>query len=555
MARVALPAAAPRLSVRTRVAAGEQLVDELRADVSGGAGDEDASDRACEPTQSSRRESRSARCAVGCPRIDREEARDQGRGGADRRRGRDDPHVGAALRLPRARAHRRPATASTPRRTCWRSGACSPIATAGCRCPAALERARAPAKGTTDRPSIFAALGRRRRPGAPAAAAQADAGRALARDRGGGDRPRRRPGRDRRLPGRAQLPRGRAPLPAAGAGRRRRRRVRRLRRSVGSRTRTSRPRSRSARPTRSATSGRWSSTRPVTPPAWSAGRRRTAGAIASSRRSGRWTPTVVRRAAQVGAALAARAAPDGPSGAELLADRPLAVESPAPGLTALTNRMIGYLDATGAAGGRNARLSGWPPSVKPICASSPAARIAVVTSSVPRGAPIGLGGGSRRARVERQGRGARAARALRLRARWSREASAAALAGASAWQSRRVALADPLGASAGSVPSTPLSVAFGFALRFGAFSAIRGSSVRLDRRHARPHMLGTDPHPAERAALRSAGYETGPQLRVEVDNTAPRLSRDGSRGRVVSPLIAAAGHTYPERPALSREPR
>ena len=28
----------------------------------------------------------------------------------------------------------------------------------------------------------------------------------------------------------------------------------------------------------------------------------------------------------------------------MLADRPLAVEAPAPGLTALTNRMIGYLD-------------------------------------------------------------------------------------------------------------------------------------------------------------------------------------------------------------------
>jgi serine/threonine protein kinase len=30
----------------------------------------------------------------------------------------------------------------------------------------------------------------------------------------------------------------------------------------------------------------------------------------------------------------------------LLADRPLAVESPTPGLTALTNRMIGYLDGS-----------------------------------------------------------------------------------------------------------------------------------------------------------------------------------------------------------------
>jgi DICT domain-containing protein len=62
---------------------------------------------------------------------------------------------------------------------------------------------------------------------------------------------------------------------------------------------------------------------------------------------------VVRRAAQVGAALAARSAPEWSERLlALLADRPLAVEAPAPGLTALTNRMIGYLDeATGAESG------------------------------------------------------------------------------------------------------------------------------------------------------------------------------------------------------------
>jgi DICT domain-containing protein len=62
-----------------------------------------------------------------------------------------------------------------------------------------------------------------------------------------------------------------------------------------------------------------------------------------------WTmdAPVVRRAAQVGAAIAARSAPEWSERLlALLADRPLAVESPAPGLTALTNRMIGYLDAT-----------------------------------------------------------------------------------------------------------------------------------------------------------------------------------------------------------------
>jgi MerR family transcriptional regulator, light-induced transcriptional regulator len=65
-----------------------------------------------------------------------------------------------------------------------------------------------------------------------------------------------------------------------------------------------------------------------------------------------WTmdPAVVRQAVQVGAALAARACPSlGARLDGLLVDRPLAVESPATGLTALTNRIVGYLDA--AAGG------------------------------------------------------------------------------------------------------------------------------------------------------------------------------------------------------------
>lgn len=65
-----------------------------------------------------------------------------------------------------------------------------------------------------------------------------------------------------------------------------------------------------------------------------------------------WTldPAVVRRAAQVGATLAAREAPEWSERLlELLADRPLAVENPTPGLTALTNRTIAYLDALGSA--------------------------------------------------------------------------------------------------------------------------------------------------------------------------------------------------------------
>jgi MerR family transcriptional regulator, light-induced transcriptional regulator len=60
-----------------------------------------------------------------------------------------------------------------------------------------------------------------------------------------------------------------------------------------------------------------------------------------------WTldPRVVRRAALVGAALAARAgAEPGARLEEVLRDRPLAFEAPAPGLTSLTNRIVGYLD-------------------------------------------------------------------------------------------------------------------------------------------------------------------------------------------------------------------
>ena len=97
----------------------------------------------------------------------------------------------------------------------------------------------------------------------------------------------------------------------------------------------------------------------------------------------------------VGAALAA---PQAPEWSErlltILADRPLAVESPAPGLIALTNRMLRYLDATGEGIRSTARLRIRPVTVKPIWVSSPAARIVVVTSSVPFGAPIGRGRGA-----------------------------------------------------------------------------------------------------------------------------------------------------------------
>jgi DICT domain-containing protein len=61
-----------------------------------------------------------------------------------------------------------------------------------------------------------------------------------------------------------------------------------------------------------------------------------------------WTldARVVRRASHVAAALARRA--DGALGDRmdaLLDERPLALEQPAPALTAVTNRIVGYLDA------------------------------------------------------------------------------------------------------------------------------------------------------------------------------------------------------------------
>lgn len=65
-----------------------------------------------------------------------------------------------------------------------------------------------------------------------------------------------------------------------------------------------------------------------------------------------WTidPQATRRAAQVAARLVGRVdAPFGERLQELLTDRPLALEEPAPALTALTNRMIAYLEASNGA--------------------------------------------------------------------------------------------------------------------------------------------------------------------------------------------------------------
>jgi DICT domain-containing protein len=61
-----------------------------------------------------------------------------------------------------------------------------------------------------------------------------------------------------------------------------------------------------------------------------------------------WTvdPRATRRAAEVAARLAGRSDPEyGAHLERLLADRPLAMEEPSPALTALTNRMVAYLEA------------------------------------------------------------------------------------------------------------------------------------------------------------------------------------------------------------------
>jgi DICT domain-containing protein len=60
-----------------------------------------------------------------------------------------------------------------------------------------------------------------------------------------------------------------------------------------------------------------------------------------------WTmdPAVVRRAALVGSSLTRSSCPELAGRIDgLLADRPLAMEAPAPGLTALTNRLVAYLE-------------------------------------------------------------------------------------------------------------------------------------------------------------------------------------------------------------------
>ncbi len=65
----------------------------------------------------------------------------------------------------------------------------------------------------------------------------------------------------------------------------------------------------------------------------------------SARATSRAATSAARRAAEVGARLVARVDPAEAERLEdLLHDRPLALEEPAPALTALTNRVVAYLE-------------------------------------------------------------------------------------------------------------------------------------------------------------------------------------------------------------------
>ena len=133
--------------------------------------------------------------------------------------------------------------------------------------------------------------------------------------------------------------------------RRRLHRVRRLRRAARARRAPDRGPDHAAT-TRSATSGRSSSTRPGYAAcllAWETPESQRDDHLPDRDRrfEALWTldPRVVRRAALVGAALAGRVGRAlGARLEQMLLDRPLAFEAPAPGLTALTNRIVGYLD-------------------------------------------------------------------------------------------------------------------------------------------------------------------------------------------------------------------
>ena len=268
----------------------------------------------------------------------------QGRRRADRPRGGDDPHVGAALRLPRAGAHvgRLPPVLATG--TSRRCAASSPTAIAGCRSGA---RSSAPAPDGPPTTRRSTPRSRRR----AAARPQVLRKRTLIAISAARSSTRRSP-----------TPRRRWCSPPSSSERfyraveqRYRRLAARPTRATCSRTSTPwraatarRPRSRSHRRRAGQRVGggrRRAGLRRV-PAGLGAAARDRAGArprCAGSRRSGPSTPRRAARGEVGGGWPAARRRSTGRA-SRTARPRPLALEQPAPALTALTNRLVGYLE-------------------------------------------------------------------------------------------------------------------------------------------------------------------------------------------------------------------
>ena len=249
----------------------------------------------------------------------------------------------AAHRVRLPPLHRRRRRGAAPRR--------APTASAGCR-----SRRRSSARATTSdgvRPPVDLRRGRGDRPGAPGRRCCASRrSRAVAGDRARDARPRRRAGALRRLPG--------ASASTATSSTRYRRMAaqadappcsRTSRPSRARRGRAGRDPDRPRRRARQRVGGhrrRARATRPACWPGSSPACRSRRPDDLERRFEAIWTidPRATRRAAEVAARLAG-AVPTRSTGASsrtLLADRPLAIETPAPALTALTNRTIAYLE-------------------------------------------------------------------------------------------------------------------------------------------------------------------------------------------------------------------
>ena len=271
---------------------------------------------------------------------------------ADRAGARHDPHVGAAPRLPQPAAHRLGLPPLRRPTTSRRCAARAPTASAASRwAPRSSARARRAA--ASDHPSIYAAVAGDRPRRAPAGPAQVDPGRAVAGHRARAARARRRAGALRGLPARALLSRAGAALPPAGAPRRRRDGVRRLPRAAPALGRAGRGADRRGRGAGQRVGGdrRRARLRGVPAGLGAARRDRARGprtAIGASRRSG---PSIrARPAARRRRPRGWRATPTRSTGAGSRSSWPTArwrMEQPAPALTALTNRLLAYVEAAG----------------------------------------------------------------------------------------------------------------------------------------------------------------------------------------------------------------